>query len=46
MERPYAAGADERALAVDLRVLQIRVLAGPVYGVIVGTKELPRSAHL
>jgi hypothetical protein len=46
MERPQTAGADEHPLAVYRCVLQIRVLSGPVGGVIMGAEQDPVSAHL
>lgn len=46
MDRADATGADKDALAIDGRVLQIRVLAGPVYGIIVAAEELASAAHL
>lgn len=46
VERPDAAGADERPLAVDDGVLQIRVLSGPVGGIVMAAKQDAMPAHL
>lgn len=37
--------ADEHPLAFNLRVLQIRVLAGPVNRIIVAAEQLSFAAH-
>ena len=46
MERSNAAGADKRALAVHERVLQIRVLTGPVGRIIMAAEQDAMPAHL
>ena len=45
-ERANATGANEHALAVDRLVLQIRILSGPVRGVIMGAEQNSVPAHL
>jgi len=46
VERSDAAGADKRPLAVDDGVLQIRVLSGPVGGVVMAAEQDAMPAHL
>jgi hypothetical protein len=46
MERSNATGANEGLFALNLRVLQIRVLAGPVDGIVVAAEKFPLALHL
>ena len=45
MQGLQALGADKHPLAIYARVLQIRVLAGPVNGVIVAAEQFSFTAH-
>lgn len=46
MERSNATCANEGLFAINLCVLQIRVLSGPVDGIVVTAEKLPLALHL